>query len=262
MRSTGRDEHGTVVGRACALLEAFTPLDSELSLAELSRRTGIAKATVHRLAGQLAAHGLAEQTPSGVRLGMQLFELGHLALRQRGLRDAALPYMNDLLEATRETVHLAVLDGAEVVYVEKLSGRRGPQLPSRVGGRMPAHCTGVGKVLLAFSPPAQVAAVFEQGLPRVTPRTVVLPGILRRELSRIRRTGVGFEREESAAGVVCVASPVLAPDGTALAAVSVAGWSSRLDTERVATAVRTATLAISRQLGHGVDAVTGGTRGT
>jgi IclR family acetate operon transcriptional repressor len=252
MRSTQRDgPQNSVLGRALTLLHAFTPGDAALSLAELSRRTGIPKATVHRLVGELARWGVIEQSGSGVHLGMRLFELGQLAPRQRSLREAALPYLNDLHEATHETVHLAVLEGVEgleVVYLEKLKGKGGPPLPSRVGGRMPSYCTAVGKALLAFSAPSTVEAVVAAGLVRLTPYTIVLPALLQRELSDIRRSGVSYEREESTPGVVCVACPILGPDGRGVAAVSIAGWSNRLDTGRVASAVRTASLAISRQL--------------
>ncbi len=237
-----------MLSRAFALLTCFTEADGDLSLAELSRRTGIPKATVHRLVSQLAHWGAVEQTPAGVRLGMRLFELGQLAPRQRDLREAARPHMEDLRQATADTVHLAVLDGSDVVYLEKLTGRRGPPLPSRVGGRMPAHCTGVGKSLLAFSPDATVAEVVASGLVRRTPRTITIPAVLLRELADIRRSGLAFDREESTPGVVCVACPVLGRTGDVVAAVSISGWSNRLDPGRVASAVRTATLAISRQL--------------
>jgi IclR family acetate operon transcriptional repressor len=252
VRSTQRDVGPkSVLGRAFALLGCFTVADAELSLAEMSARTGIPKATVHRLVGQLAEWGAVEQTPAGVRLGMRLFELGQLAPRHRDLRESALPHMEDLLQATAHTVHLAVLDGTEVVYLEKLTGRGGPPLPSRVGGRMPAHCTGVGKALLAFSPTATVAEVAGSELVRRTPHTVTTPAALTRELADIRRSGFAYDREESTPGVVCVACPVLGTTGDVVAAISISGWSNRLDTGRVASAVRTATLSISRQLGAG-----------
>jgi DNA-binding IclR family transcriptional regulator len=252
VRSTQRDDGpNSVLGRAFTLLSTFRPQDAELSLAELSRRTGIAKPTVHRLVVELDEWGIVERTPRGVRLGMRLFELGQLAPRQRGLREAALPFLNDLYEATHETVHLGVLDGIEVVYVEKLAGRGGPPLPSRIGGRMPTYCTGVGKALLAFSPPGTLRAVVEAGLTHRTPHTIVMPGLLEREIEAVRAHGVAFEYEESTAGIVCAACPVLGADGHALAAISISGWVTALDPTRVAPAIRTAALALSRQLKAG-----------
>lgn len=219
-----------------------------MSLTELARRSGIAKPTAHRLLGELTALGAIEKSDDGYRVGMQLFELGHLAPRQRTLRDASLPLLMDLAEATGETVHLAVLEGTEVLYLEKLDSRSGPDLPSRVGGRMPAYCTGLGKAILAFSRPAQAQAVLQGPLTRRTPRTIVLPGLLARELGAVRRTGIANEYEESTLGVRCTASPVLDASNVAIAAISVAGWSYRLNLSRVASAVRTAALTLSRDL--------------
>ncbi|MGQ0483282.1 MAG: IclR family transcriptional regulator [Pseudonocardia sp.] len=230
------------------LLTAFRSGEAELSLAELSRRTGIPKPTAHRLLTELARWDVVERTPGGVRLGMGLFELGQLAPRQRGLREAAAPFLTDLFEATHETVHLAVPDRVDVVYVQKLTGRLGPRVPSRVGGRMPAYCTGVGKALLAFAPPERLAEVVAAGLVRRTPRTRVAPGLLEQELARIRARGVAEEHEESTVGIACVAAPVLAADGYAVAAISITGWAHRLDTARLAPAVRTAALGLSRVL--------------
>jgi len=231
------------------LLTAFRSGEAEITLAELSRRTGIPKPTAHRLLAELATWNVVERTPSGLRLGMGLFELGQLAPRQRGLREAAAPFLADLFEATHETVHLAVLEGLEVVYVQKLVSRRGPRLPSQVGGRMPAYCTGVGKALLAFAPPELLAQVVTEGLVRRTPRTIIAPGLLEQDLARIRARGVAEEHEESTVGIACVAAPVLGEGRRAVAAISITGWANRLDTGRLAPAVRTAALGLSRALG-------------
>lgn len=231
-----------------ALLTAFRPGESELSLAELVRRTGLAKSTVHRQLRQLAEWDLVEPSSGGYRLGMRLFELGSLVPPQRGLREATAPFLADLVEATHETVHLAVLDGIEVVYLQKTHVRGAPKVPSRIGGRMPAYCTGVGKALLAFSPPEVLDAVLAAGLRRRTPRTVIAPGLLHQELVDIRKRGYALELEESTVGVACVAAPVLDRSGSAVAAVSITGWVNRLDPARVAPAVHTAALGISRAL--------------
>jgi IclR family acetate operon transcriptional repressor len=204
---------------------------------------------VHRLLAELTGWDVVERTPTGIRLGMRLFELGQLVPRQRGLLEAAAPFLADLFEATHETVHLAVPDGAEVVYVQKLDGRRGPKVSSRVGGRMPAHCTGVGKALLAFGTAERLETVLDAGLSRLTPRTIIAPGLLLAELAAIRERGVALEREESSVGITCVAAPVFDADGTAIAAISITGWINRLDPDRLAPAVRTAALGVSRVLG-------------
>lgn len=253
MYSADENAPTSVIGRTMTLLAAFRPADTELSLAELTRRTGIPKPTVHRLIAELATWDVVERTSTGVRLGMRLFEFGTLAPRQRGLREKAAPFLADLFEATHETVHLAVPDGVEVVYVQKIDSRRGPPLPSRMGGRMPAYCTGVGKVLLAFAPPGRLAHVVEAGLARRTPRSVVAPGRLARELAGVVKRGIAEEHEESTVGIACVAAPVLDAEGFAVAAVSITGWANQLDTGRFAPAVRTAALGITRMLRSGAE---------
>jgi DNA-binding IclR family transcriptional regulator len=249
MRSTQRDSTpASVLERGIALLDAFDADHSELGVSDLARRTGMAKSTVHRLAAELVRLDLLEQAGPRLRLGIRLFELGQLVPRQRTLREAALPFMEDLREATRNSVHLAVLTGIEVVYVEILKARGSRSLPSRVGGRLPAHATGVGKAILAFSPPEVVTARIEAGLVRLSPHTIVAPGALARELRSIRDEGVSYDRQESDVGIVCAAAPVFGADGAVQAALSVTGRAERLDVPRMAPAVRTAALALSRQL--------------
>ncbi|QXJ20306.1 IclR family transcriptional regulator [Actinomadura graeca] len=239
---------GSFLRRAVAVLTAFRADDDGLGAAELARRSGLPRSTAHRIALDLVEAGLLERQGTRVRLGLRLFEIGQRVPRQRVLRDAAVPYMSDLREATRQTVHLAVLEGAEVVYVEILGSPGGPPMPSEVGGRLPAHVTGVGKAILAFSPPDVVRAVLDAGLPRASGRSVAAPGLLARELDRIREEGVAYDREESGLGIVCAASPVLGPDGEALGALSVSGRSGRMRLTAVAPAVHTAALTLSRAL--------------
>lgn len=255
---TERDEATrSVLGRAFAILGAFGPADRRLTLAEITRRTGIPKPTVHRLVSALMVLGALEGEHGIYRLGMRVFELGQLVPGQRDLRDAALPFMEDLYEATHETVHLAVLTGSEVLYIEKISGHRRVAAASRIGGRLPAHCTAVGKALLAISPPEVVDAVLAAGLSRRTAFTITAPSVFRAQLATVARTGVAYEREESDLGVTCAASPVRGLGGRGLAAISVTGPVTRLKPERYASTVRLAALALSRLLGspqepHGV----------
>jgi IclR family acetate operon transcriptional repressor len=236
--------------RIAAVLRAFRAGDDAVGAAELARRTSLPKSTVHRIIGDLVRTGLLERHGRKVSLGLALFEIGQRVPRQRVLRDAAVPFMSDLREATRQTVHLAVLDGREVVYVEKLTTPGGPPLPSSVGGRVPATATGVGKAILAFSPPATVEPLLSDQLPRFNERTITAPGLLSRELRRVHREGVAYDREESGPGITCVASPVLGSDGHAIAALSLSGWSNQMRPARYAPAVRTAALALTRALQH------------
>jgi DNA-binding IclR family transcriptional regulator len=239
----------SVVSKVLSLLDAFSATDPELTLNELARRTGLPLSTTYRLASELVAWGGLERVAGGgYRVGLRVWEIGSLATRGADLRSVALPFMQDLYEATREHVHLAVLDGTEALYLETIAGRRGPRLKSRRGGRLPLHATGVGKVLLAHAPPGFVDAVLAAGLERFTPHTITAPGLLRRALAEIRRTGVGYAREELTVGSVSVASPLFGADGGAVGALSIVGRASRLDVGRVAPAVRTAALCASRRV--------------
>lgn len=238
-----------VISRAFEVLAAFGSGEQEgTSLAEVTRRVGLPKTTTHRLLGALVDAGVVERAQGGYRLGMRLFELGERVSHKHTLREAALPFLEDLYEVTHETVHLAVLDGIDVLYVERIRGHRQQrQLASRVGGRMPAYATGVGKALLAFTPSAASAVLSHAPLPPLTPYTITGRRGLSNELAGIRSSRVAFDREENAIGVHCVAAPVLV-GGRAVAAISVTGPGERVSEERVGSAVRTAALGLQRVL--------------
>ena len=237
----------SVLGRAALLLRAYDDSTPVLGVGELARRPGLAKSTVHRMCAELCAVGLLEKQAPGYRLGDWLFELGELVPTRRTLSEAAQPIMEDLREATRQRIHLAVLDGVEVVYVNILGGSA-MGLASRVGGRLPAHSTGVGKVILAYSPKAVVKARIEAGLPQLTPRTIGTADELTRELRRIRSVGTAFDVEESHLGVSCVAAPVFGADRKILAGLSVTGRTASLDPVTLGPAVRIAAFTLSRTL--------------
>ena len=255
MRSTERntatpddDSSTSVVRRLAAVLNAFRHRDVYRGVNEIARRTELPKSTVSRLVKEMHEAGFLERKAQKVGLGLQMFEWGELASRQRPLRQVALPFMADLREATRQTIHLAVLDGTEVVYVEILHREDAPRLPSRVGGRLPAHATGVGKALLAASDPEVIDRAISAGLVAVGPRTIRHPDVLRQQLRRAALNGIAYEHEESAAGLVCVASAVLDSESAPVAAISASGWTGKVDLRRVGPAVRTAALSVSRVL--------------
>ena len=235
------------LARAVALLTAFAAPDRELSGAELARRSGLPRSTTHRVAAELVAVGLLEHTPSGrLRLGMRLFELGHLALYQRGLRESASSFLADLANATHETVHLAVLEDLDVVYLDIIRPSGAPALRSRLGGRLPPSATAVGKAILAFSPPELIDAVIERGLPRLTSHSITDGAVLKAELAEVRRTGIAFDNQEQAIGTVCCGAPIFGAGGRVVGSVSVSGRLGTLRADRVKMAVRTTAAGISR----------------
>lgn len=248
MRTAEWNTSPSVLDRAASILAAFRVEDRTLGVSELARRTGLAKSTVSRLTTELVRLQYLERHGASLRLGLALFELGQLAATPKELRRRAIGIMADLRNATGQTIHLAVLDGTEVVYIEILRGRGTPVLPSRVGGRLPAHATAVGKALLALAPPQALEDVLAHGLERIGPNTITDEQTLRRELAEIAGSGLAYEQNESAQDSFCTASPVLDAGGALVAALSVSGKVGQLDVHRVAPAVHTAALALGRQL--------------
>jgi DNA-binding IclR family transcriptional regulator len=239
----------SVISKVVSLLDAFSAARPELSLTDLARITGLPVSTTYRLASELVEWGGLERANGArYRIGARLWELGTLAPRASTLREVALPFMQDLYEATRENVHLAIRDGLEALYVDTISGRGSIPTRSRRGGRLPLHATGVGKVLLAHAPPEVLTALLEAGLRRYTPHTIVTPGHLRRALADVRRTGIAYAREEMSRGSLSVAAPIASADGDVVAALAVVLRSRQRDLARLAPAVRTAAVSTTRAL--------------
>lgn len=238
MNSDESSPPNAVLERAFAILAAFEGGEETLSLSELRARTDLPKSTVHRLANSLVELGVLRRASGGYGLGRRLFELGSLATSERRLRELAIPFMEDLYETTHETVHLAVLDKVDVLYVEKIHSRGARSIPSWVGGRVPATCTGLGKAMLAYAD--TVTTVLRAGLPRRSCYSITDAGVFLAELEAVRRTGVAFDREESILGVVCAAAPILGINDVPVGAISVTGPTSRIDIDQLAPAVRAA----------------------
>lgn len=241
---------GNMLDKAAAILDCYRPNGGAFRLTDITAKTGLSKTTAFRLCAELVRLGLLEREADTFRLGGKLFELGSLVPRRHDLRETALPFLQDLFEATHETVHLGVREGHDVVYVERIHGHQAVTLPSRIGGRLPLTCTGVGKALLAFSGTGLTEEVLAEPLRRLTPYSVTDPARLRTAIEQIQVSGLAYEEQEAALDVSCIASPVF--DGpTAVAALSVAVPRARFHPARLAPAVRTAALGLSRALRSG-----------
>lgn len=236
-----------MVEKSWTVLEAFAPTGGPARLSELAERAGVPRSTAHRLLSRLADIGAVELSPDGYYLGSRLFELGSLVPVARSLRNAAMPFMEDLYVATNEAVHVGVVDGHDVVYVEKIYGHTDFSMPSRVGGRLPLTCTAIGKAMLAFADAEFVAEVLAGPLPRMTPHSIVDPRRLEEALEEIQVSGVAYEYEEVQFGGGSLAAPILAR-GRVVAALSVAVPIARYKPARLAPALKTAALGLSRQL--------------
>jgi DNA-binding IclR family transcriptional regulator len=202
------------------------------------------------LLATLQRNGFVERRGSGYCIGRQLFELGNLTwyCRPRSLRDVALPYMVELLESTHQTVHLAVLDGTDVLYIEKLYGHVSVTSPSYVGGRVPARCAAIGKAMLAFSSEETVQSSLSEPFARRTPHTTIDRQMFLGELRRVRQSRVAFDHEEVRLGLTCVGAPIIRRDGT-VAGISIAGPTGRFDPENVAKNLGRVAAAITAHLG-------------
>jgi DNA-binding IclR family transcriptional regulator len=238
-----------VVGRAVAVLGSFDPESPALTLSEIGRRSGLPISTAHRLVSELVRLGCLERQLDGsYAIGRLLWEVGSLAPVRGGLRELALPFMEDLYEATHANVQLAVREGYEALFVDKISGRESIEILTRVGGRLPLHATGVGKVLLAHAPADVVDGVIARGLERLTPSTITDGDELRVVLEQVRRDGFASTREEMSPGSVSVAAPVYGPHAEVVAALSVVVSARTLDVSRLAPSVRTAARGLSRRV--------------
>lgn len=242
-----------VIDRVSLVLDAFDG-PGRLTLAQIVRRTGLPRSSTHRMLERLVQLRWLRRSGRDYELGMRLVELGSLAVHQDRVHKAAMPLLHELHRATGLVVHLAVLDGADVVYLEKVGDRMAAAIPTRVGGRQPAHCTAVGKALLAASGDDVVESL-STDLARKTKYSLSNPCQLRTELSKVRAHGVAFDREESLAGFGCVAASIGAP-GEAVAAVSVCGPMNRMMfDQRLVAPVRMATMGIWRQIDCGTGGV-------
>lgn len=237
----------SVLGKVGLILNAFTADDTTLGISELSRATGVAKATVFRLSRDLAELGLLDKHGTQFRLGLRLFELGSLVERQHLLHDLAMPFLQDLRATTNETVHLGIPTDGQVFYVARLAGHQSHSAPSRIAGRAPMHCTATGKVMLAHLPEALLDEVMAEPLTAHTPYTIVVRGVLDEELAKVRETGVAVENEEMTLSFRSVAAPVFGPGRRLLGAVSVTGPTNRVSAESMARLVRSTGNSISEK---------------
>ncbi|MER7586245.1 IclR family transcriptional regulator [Micromonospora sp. NPDC127501] len=240
----------SVTSKVLALLDAFSPATPALTLSELARRTGMPLPTVYRRAAELVAWGALERGDDGrYRIGLRLWEVGSLAPRGLGLRELALPVMEDLYEVTHENVQLAVRQDLELVFIERIAGRHAVPVLTRVGGRFALHATGVGLVLLAHAPAEVQEQVLAAPLERYTELTITDPKRLRRCLAEVRRAGYAVSDRQVTMDALSVAAPIRVPEGV-VAAISLVVAHDRADPVALAPLVQAAGRVVSRALNN------------
>lgn len=239
----------SVASRLLDMLGAFDERHRSLTLSELAERAGLPLATAHRLAAELVAGAALQRRADGrYVVGRLIWNAGLLAPVEGRLRQVAEPFLHDVYAATLATVHLAVRDGDDVLYLERMMGRASVPIVSTVGSRLPMHCTGVGKVLLAHAPDEVRQRVFAN-LTRITPYTVVQPAVLAGQLERARREGVATTVEEMSLGACSLAVPVVRQsDDAVVAAIAVVVPTLKRDRQRLLGALQVAARGIGRVL--------------
>ncbi|MDG3011630.1 IclR family transcriptional regulator [Rhodococcus sp. D2-41] len=226
-----------VLDRISTLLDAFDDRE-RLTLSELARRTGFPRSSTHRMLVQLVRLRWIRRCGDAYELGMKMFELGALALHHDRLHRSALPILHRLHAATGLVVHLGVLAGDDVLYLEKIGGDLGPMVPSRVGGRQPARRTALGKSMLASIDACASTAA---------------PEPFRRELAAIRERDVAHDRDEAALGLSCVAATI-GDRWTTVGALSVCGPTGRFHSWALEGPVRAAAHAVWKSIESGYGA--------
>jgi IclR family KDG regulon transcriptional repressor len=236
-KATPTDNAVNSVIRALTILDLLGKANGELGITEISRELQLHKSTVYRLIATLVGSGYVQQNPQTekYRLGIHLAELGMTVINGLDLRRAARPFLLELMEYCDEAIHLGILEGHEVVYIDKIDVDRGLIMGSRIGGRSPAYCTGLGKALLAFVPLKNLEQYLTQApsLHRFTPNTLVEPQSIKDHLDRIRAQGYAIDDEEHELGIRCIAVPVRNYLGEAVAAISVSGPTLRMTREKM-----------------------------
>jgi DNA-binding IclR family transcriptional regulator len=230
----------SVLWKAFDVLETFNQSRRVMTLSEIARKSGLPKSTTHRILTMLLEVDAVQRVGQGYRIGLRIFTMGTCSAE---VQYVALPHLERLRRVTKQTVHLAVIEEADVVYLEKLPSAASPSTPAVVGGRLPARSTGVGKALLAFTGPAPES---------VTPpgnhtSTFRRPGLLRSYLQDVRMMGIAADREEAARGLACVAAPIFVGQ-QAVAAVSVGFTASAGSGELFVNPLRETSAAIGRAL--------------
>ncbi|MBE5252471.1 MAG: IclR family transcriptional regulator [Enterobacterales bacterium endosymbiont of Blomia tropicalis] len=217
------------------ILECFSRRDANLTPADIAARTGLPRATTHRLVSSLRDIGLLEQNGKRetYKLGMKLFQLGNLVIQNLDLDSHARPYAAQLQLITGESTHLCIFDGAQMAFVERQEmNSTGNTMVTRIEAA-PVHCTSVGKAFLAWQPPGLIRKIIDDSLPQRTPFTLAEGPALEADLQRIRERGYSLDLQENELGVHCIGAPVRAANGQVFAAISVSGPAERLPLARL-----------------------------
>ncbi len=219
------------VDRALKILDLFDEYETELKITDISTKMALHKSTVHSLLKTLQKHNYIEQNPENgkYRLGMKLFERGNYVIHSLDLRTVAKPFLLELSKKTGLTVNLVILDGKEGIYIDKVEGNRATILYSRIGRRIPIHCSAVGKALVASKSDDEIDEILK-GYDYVqhTEKTITSEDAFRQILEDVRKYGYAIDDQENEPGVYCVAIPIKNYSSQTVAAISMSTPASQL----------------------------------
>lgn len=243
------------IERAILIMNCFTDEKPELRLQEICEKLDLNKSTAHGIINTLKHHGLIEQDPETqkYRLGLNLLVLGSKVLNRLDVRTIAAPILKEVCAKTDETVHLGILDGIEVVYIDKYESSQSMRLFTKIGTRYPAYCTGIGKAMLAFMPTKDQMKNIPDELNRFTEYTLKDKKEVIEHLKKVKQQGYAIDDEENMEGLRCVGAPIFDYSGKVVAAISVAGPSIRMTKDKIHEIIdilREAAEEISKRLGY------------
>jgi len=252
----GKSSHVQSVEKALQLVELLARENRELSLTEISKLGGWPKSTVHGLLSTLRDYGYIDQSEQNgcYRLGVRFFEVGNIVARSWDIRAAAAPYMQELNARFGEMVQLGTEESGEVLYLDKVESNRLIRIVSEIGGRLPMHCSGLGKAMLAHMPWGDVKRLYARnGLTKMTAHTITALPVLEEELRITRERGYALDDREIMEGLRCVAAPIFNADGKVRYAISVSGMYHNMTGRRldeIIEATKEAAYNISKNMGY------------
>ncbi|MBB6448639.1 DNA-binding IclR family transcriptional regulator [Geomicrobium halophilum] len=245
------------VDRAMKILDLFDEHETELKITDISERLSLHKSTTHSLLKTLEKHDYIEQNPENgkYRLALKLFERGNIVIYSRDIRTVAREYLLQLSKESGHTVHLVIQDGKEGIYIDKVESASATVFYSRIGRRVPLHCSGVGKVLVSFQSDTEIESLLSSyEFVRRTENTITDRGTFMKEIQQIRDQGFAEDKQENEPGIHCVAIPVFDYTEKVIAAISISMSAMRIseaEVTRFVKLLKEASGELSQKLGYG-----------
>ncbi|HOA19835.1 MAG TPA: IclR family transcriptional regulator [Sedimentibacter sp.] len=243
------------IDRAVAILDCFSEEKKELKLSEISERLGLNKSTVHGIISTLKYHGFISQDEETqkYKLGIRFVQFGDLVINSMNIRNAAVPVIDAVCEKIEETVHVAMLDGLDVVWIEKRECTKSIKTSTKIGARLPAYTTADGKIIICYQNKDKIKNYLPKRIPQYTNNTITNKGEFIKKLEEMKKNGYAIDNEEYVEGLKCVAAPIFDHDGKVRFSLSTTGPAFRMNEERIKeliVIIKEAANEISQRIGY------------